>query len=156
MPPAADRRGARRQTYTHGHLPPAARIRPGTPVIVVNLSASGVLVEAGLRCKPGGRCELAIAADEGELIVRARVVRCFVARVTAASVRYRTALAFERPVPPPSRVVMETGYEVPIDRPGTGQLREAGSRPERLPSGVPEERTPGFRHSGGHTSWHRP
>ena len=155
MLPAADRRGASRQTYTRGHLPPAARIRPGTPVIVVNLSETGVLVEAGWRCKPGGRCELVMTAADGEQVVRARVVRCFVARLTAASVRYRTALVFERRVPPPS-LPMETGYELPIGRVSTTTEREAASRPANWRPCGPGERSPEYRQPGGHTSWHRP
>ena len=128
MPPAAERRGAARRTYARGHLPPAARIRPGTPVIVVNLSESGALVEAGLRCKPGARCELVMADGEGESVVRARVLRCFVARLTAATVRYRTALAFERPVPLPVSAPLETGYEVPIERASARGSWEESSR----------------------------
>ena len=131
MRSADERRGASRQTYAHGHLPPAARIRPGTPVIVCNLSRTGALVEATLRCKPGGRCEFVMAADDGELVIRARVVRCFVARLTAATVRYRTALSFEQPLIPLPSLVMATGYEVPMQpAPATG-AREETSRPVR-------------------------
>jgi hypothetical protein len=111
---AVERRGASRRAYSDGHLPPAARIRPGTPVIVVNLSEIGVLVEASLRCKPGSWCEFVFMAEAGERVVRARVVRCFVARLTTGSVRYRTGLAFERSVGPPASVPMTSGYEVPI------------------------------------------
>ena len=134
MRSAGERRGAGRQTYARGHLPPAARIRPGTPVIVCNLSRTGALVEAQLRCKPGARCELVMAAEEGELVIRARVVRCFVARLTAATVRYRTALSFEHPLTPLPGVVMATGYEVPIQPSPTTGAREETSRPARRSS----------------------
>jgi len=127
MRSAGERRGASRQTYARGHLPPAARIRPGTPVIVCNLSSSGALVEANLRCKPGSRCELVMAADEGELVIRARVTRCFVARLTAATVRYRTALSFEQPVMPVPSLEMATGYEVPMHPPPAAGGREETS-----------------------------
>lgn len=131
MRSAVERRGASRETYARGHLPPAARIRPGTPVIVCNLSRTGALVEASLRCKPGSPCEFVMAADEGELVIRARVMRCFVARLTAATVRYRTALAFEQPVIPVPNLVMATGYEVPMHPPPTTRGREETSHPER-------------------------
>jgi hypothetical protein len=131
MRSAGERRRAGRQTYADGRLPPAARIRPGTPVIVCNLSRTGALVEAHLRCKPGARCEFVMAADEGELVIRARVVRCFVARLTAATVRYRTALSFEQPVITLPNLVMATGYEVPMQPPATTGVREETSRPVR-------------------------
>jgi hypothetical protein len=131
MRSADERRGARRQTYARGHLPPAARIRPGTPVIVCNLSRTGALVEARLRCKPGARCDFVMATDDGEIVIRARVVRCFVARLTAATVRYRTALSFEHPAIPPPSLVMATGYEVPLQPSPTTQAREETSRPVR-------------------------
>lgn len=131
MRTAGERRGASRQTYARGHLPPAARIRPGSPVIVCNLSRTGALVEAGLRCKPGARCELVMAAEEGEFVIRARVVRCFVARLTAATVRYRTALSFEQPVMPLPSVVMTTGYEVPMQAPPATRAREGTSHSSR-------------------------
>ena len=131
MRSAGERRGASRQTYARGHLPPAARIRPGTPVIVCNLSRTGALVEADLRCKPGSRCEFVMAANEGELVIRARVMRCFVARLTAATVRYRTALSFEQPVIPVPSLVLATGYEVPMHPPPTTRRREETSHPVR-------------------------
>lgn len=128
MRSAGERRGASRQTYADGRLPPAARIRPGAPVIVCNLSRTGALVEAHLRCKPGTRCEFVMAGDDGELVIRARVVRCFVARLTAATVRYRTALSFEQPLIPVPNFVMATGYEVPMRAPATTRVREEASR----------------------------
>ena len=84
-------------------------------------------MEAALRCKPGARCELVIAELEGELVVRARVVRCFVARLTAATIRYRTALSFERPVVLLPSLAMATGYEIPIEGSPTTGAREATS-----------------------------
>jgi hypothetical protein len=152
----AERRSAGRCAYADGHLPPAARIRPGTPVIVVNLSERGVLVEAGLRCKPGARCEVAIALDEGETVVRARVVRCFVARLTAATVRYRTALAFERPVAPPSSPLMATGYEVPVARAAATTTGVVSSHSESLEPTARGDRRPNSAQSGERPSWHRP
>ena len=126
-----ERRRASRQAYARGHLPPAARIRPGTPVIVCNLSRTGALVEAHLRCKPGARCEFVMAADDGEVVIRARVVRCFVARLTAATVRYRTALSFDQPLIPLPSLIMATGYEVPMQSPTTARAGEAASHPAR-------------------------
>lgn len=92
----ADRRRAARVAFRNGHLPPAARVRPGCDVIVVDLSTTGALVEGQWRFRPGSRCELALAFPSGEMLVRAKVARCFVARLARLTpVRYRAALAFE-------------------------------------------------------------
>jgi len=91
-----ERRRATRVIFRDGHLPPAARVRPGSEVIVVDLSSTGALLEGHSRLRPGGRCELTFALASGDITVRARVARCFVARLErAAAVRYRTAVAFE-------------------------------------------------------------
>jgi hypothetical protein len=91
-----ERRRASRVSFRDGHLPPAARVRPGSEVIVVDLSSTGALLEGLSRLRPGGRCELTLALTSGDITVRARVARCFVARLErAAAVRYRTAVAFE-------------------------------------------------------------
>jgi hypothetical protein len=128
---AADRRKAARRHYTQGRLPPAARIRPGTPVTVVDLSATGALVESGLRCKPGARCDFVmITSHGGERTLRARIARCYVARLTSSAVRYRTALMFEEPQPLPDDTLLATGYELPTSAAlpvssGVGTTREA-------------------------------
>jgi hypothetical protein len=91
--------------FRDGHLPPRARIHPGSEVIVVDLSSTGALVEGQSRFRPGGRCELALCFGAGNLTVRARVARCFVARLErAAPVRYRAAIAFETIVDVPQWV----------------------------------------------------
>ena len=91
-----DRRSASRVAFRNGHLPPAARVRPGCDVIVVDLSTTGALVEGQWRFRPGSRCELALNFASGDVMVRARVARCFVARLGRLTpVRYRAALAFE-------------------------------------------------------------
>lgn len=130
MSRAGDRRTEPREAYSNGRLPPAARIRPGTPVIVVNLSASGALVESRLRCKPGSRCDLVVSTGQGrEQALPARVTRCFVARLTATVVRYRTALVFEQRFALPEDARLTTGYELPAAPTPAGGVRVATSRP---------------------------
>ena len=67
---------------------------------LVNVSCGGALVESGLRLRWGARCDLEWAVGEGVVSVAARVVRCFVARLEASAVRYRTALRFDVRVTP--------------------------------------------------------
>lgn len=94
-----ERRRAKRTRFVNGHLPPAAKIRPGQDVVLVNLSQTGALFESPFRFRPGHRCELQIGTAPDPMLVRARVERCFVARLDASSIRYRTAVSFEFRVP---------------------------------------------------------
>ena len=107
-----ERRRATRVVFRDGHLPPAARVRPGSEVIVVDLSSTGALLEGQGRLRPGGRCELTLALASGDITVRARVARCFVARLErAAAVRYRTAVAFESLIDLSPRWQPVAGYQ---------------------------------------------
>ena len=106
-----------RQDYVGGQLPPSARLRPGPPIVIVNLSRGGALVEGRLRPRPGTRCELELSALEGLVRVTVRVVRCFVARVDPAEVRYRAALMFETLVAAPAAPDLLAGYQVPTRLP---------------------------------------
>jgi hypothetical protein len=107
-----ERRRASRVVFRDGHLPPAARVRPGSEVIVVDLSSTGALLEGHGRLRPGGRCELTPALASGDITVRARVARCFVARLErAAAVRYRTAVAFESLIDLSPRWQPVAGYQ---------------------------------------------
>ena len=108
-----ERRRWPRQTYAGGRLPPSARVRHGAVVTLVNLSRGGALVEGGLRLRWGSRCEFEWTAGDGVVGVAARVARCFVARLDASAVRYRTALSFEVPVAQPAEQDLLAEYQVP-------------------------------------------
>jgi hypothetical protein len=109
-----DRRRHHRSVYAGGLLPPAARIRPGRDVVVVNLSDGGVLVEGCWRLRPGGRVELIVHVADCDRVITGHVVRCYVhALPRREAVRYRTAIRFElavRGLPQPDPVA---GYVLP-------------------------------------------
>ena len=72
----------------HGHL------RPGTPVLIVNLSSFGALVESAMPCRPGVRTELHLDSPDGRRrSAIGEVLRCWVASVKP--LRFRSALSFE-------------------------------------------------------------
>ena len=111
-----------RVAYRNGHLPPLARIRPGRPVVVVDLSTRGTLVEGPWRFRPGSRVEFLVQLETEPLHVQARVLRCFVARLGRhQAVRYRAALSFERPIVVPPRRELLDGYQLPGADAGPGQ-----------------------------------
>jgi hypothetical protein len=91
----------------------AARIRPGCPVTVVNVSATGVLVEALRRLLPGSRLEVQLHRPDGRLLVSGSVVRCYVSHLLPASVSYRGAIKFDDELVQ-LNTSSEPGYVMPI------------------------------------------
>jgi hypothetical protein len=150
-----ERRRWPRQTYVDGRLPPSARIRPGDVVTLVNLSSGGALVESGLRLRWGTRCDVEWAVDEGVISVAARVIRCFVARLDASAVRYRTALRFDVPVPQPAEQDLLAEYQVPAgfaNIPADGVVTARLADRARLSVAARPRNVAGVKDS----TWHRP
>ena len=103
---------------------------------MVNLSRGGALVESSLRLRWGTRCDVEWTSAEGVVSVAARVVRCFVARVDASAVRYRTALSFATPVAQPAEQDLLAEYQVPRGLPttcGDGVVSSHRASRARLP-----------------------
>ncbi len=75
------------------------RVRPGRPAQIVDVSAAGALIETGYRLLPGTVVELQLGDPVAVHLVRARVVRCYVARVDAQRIRYRGGLSFQERLP---------------------------------------------------------
>lgn len=98
----------RRSLGEHGIV--SARIRPGSDATVIDVSAGGALIETPHRLLPGAMVELQLAAGDERTAIRGRVVRCAVAWLGAAGVRYRGAIAFDRSLP---WLAGANGYAVP-------------------------------------------
>lgn len=74
----------------------AARLRPGHVIEIVNVSAGGALIEAGVQLLPGTRVTLQFLGPSVCIPAAARVLRCHVAALDPErGIRYRGALAFE-------------------------------------------------------------
>ena len=87
-----DRRGAPRFQSLGDHGIVSARIRPGHPARLVDVSAGGALIETLHRLLPGRSVELQMEAQDRRTTIRGCVVRCAVVAVRAASVSYRGAV----------------------------------------------------------------
>lgn len=64
---------------------------------VIDWSSSGVLIEAGVRFAPGRTVTLQLLAERGHLLVRGEIVRAAVAAIGPGGLRYRAAVAFDKP-----------------------------------------------------------
>jgi hypothetical protein len=91
-----------------------ARVRPGYRLVIVDLSCTGALVEAGRPLRPGSHVELHLETDARGGMVAARVVRCAVAAIDAESgVTYRAALSFSESCDWVREALTPAGYGIP-------------------------------------------
>jgi hypothetical protein len=76
------------------------RIKPhGAEARLVNISASGLLAECGVRLQSGSVVSIQFEGTFSPTTVEGRVVRCAVAMVGAGGLRYHVAVAFARTIP---------------------------------------------------------
>ena len=94
-----DRRRGRRAPPTHAGWRADALIRPGLPVLVLNVGRHGVLVECPARLRPGRRAEVQFvsATSERKLTIHGRVERCIVKKLNPLT--FHGAIAFETELP---------------------------------------------------------
>ena len=98
------------------------RVRAGRELLVINASSNGVLVEGEARLLPGRHLDVHVMTAGGRTLVRSRVVRSFVSKLSSDRVLYRGALAFEQPVllaaspsePRAPSTLIERGNRVPV------------------------------------------
>ena len=74
------------------------RLRAGRQLGVIDISDGGLLAEGEMRLLPGTHVDVHLVTEDGRLLIRSRVVRAFVCHVSASTIRYRGALAFDRTV----------------------------------------------------------
>jgi hypothetical protein len=85
-----------------------ARLRTGGQLRIVDASSWGALAETAERLLPGRQLDVHVMSAQGRTLVRCRVIRAFVARLTPDSVQFRVALGFDRALD-----VQVEGYAVP-------------------------------------------
>lgn len=93
-----DRRTARRlRAETLPDL--AARLVAGPDVTLIDVSKGGARFESDTRLLPGSGVGLRLVQGETLFLVMARVVRSRVARLESGSLRYESAVAFDKECP---------------------------------------------------------
>jgi hypothetical protein len=90
-----DRRRTSRREPDARDVLSRVRLRGGREFCVLNISPSGALLEGETRLLPGTHVDVHVTTRDGRVLARARVVRAWVCDLTAVSIRYRQALAFE-------------------------------------------------------------
>ena len=88
-----ERRCERRQTAGSLLCLPAAVLRPGQTVTLVNITSRAALVESDARLRPGAQTELQLAMRGRRTNIRGRLDRCHVS--TLEPLRYRGVVVFE-------------------------------------------------------------
>ncbi|HTK29471.1 MAG TPA: PilZ domain-containing protein [Vicinamibacterales bacterium] len=96
MSRSSERRRAIRHRLARDHEIVSARIRPGHPATVVDVSAGGALIETTRRLLPGSAVEIQVERRDERVAVRGRVARCAVSRLHPACVWYRGAIVFDQ------------------------------------------------------------
>jgi hypothetical protein len=90
-----ERRAHERTERELGHVAKAT-LRPGHPILVVNISRGGALIEGSRPLRPGTRVMLQVATSTGALGLSALVLRCGVQSLSLESgIMYRGALKFD-------------------------------------------------------------
>jgi hypothetical protein len=107
-----ERRRLPRRTPEPGETLSRVRLRGGRELVVNNISPDGALIEGESRLLPGTHVDVHVTTRRGRLLVRARVLRASVWRVSADSVCYQVAISFETPVE------TTNGYGVPTEASG--------------------------------------
>lgn len=89
-----ERRTEERRTAGGVRCQPDAVLRPGQPVVVLNINSRAALVESDVRLRPGALTELQLAIGGGRTSIRGTLDRCHVSALEP--LRYRGLLVFEQ------------------------------------------------------------
>ena len=95
-PAAVERRAAQRHLREAVPEITSLRVLPGESAKLLNISASGLLMEGTKRFAPGVAITVVFDGSIATRSIAARVVRCQVTAITPTGIlQYQTALAFE-------------------------------------------------------------
>jgi hypothetical protein len=107
---AAERRSVPRRRPSPEESMSTLRLRTGRELSVVDISDAGALVEGITRLLPGTHVEVHVVTREGRTLVRCRILRASVHILTADTLRYRAALAFDQRVDTSAGRVVATHF----------------------------------------------
>lgn len=127
--------------YSAAALPgiTAMRLSPGEAVRLVNISASGVLVEGKTRFVPGTRVTVHFEGTITPNQIKARVVRCQVSAIGGGgALQYQSAIAFEGrmdlPVDDAALPQANAPPPAPVEEPAPNKGKAAAAAPPPAPA----------------------
>jgi PilZ domain len=126
-----------------------AMLRPGVPVVLHNISAGGVLIEAARPLKPGSRVHVQFVNGNRRFGLAARVVRCAVSSLDQG-VQYRGALKFDHRCPELWEQGTHDGYVVPVEAGVISDPRDSGVTRQDAANGGTDHVSPAERSSHVH------
>jgi len=115
----------------------AMRLSPGEAVTLVNISASGVLVEGKTRFVPGTRVTVHFEGTIKPNQIKARVVRCQVSAIGGGgSLQYQSAIAFEgrMDLPVDDAALPQAITPPPVEEPAPKKGKAASAAPSPAPA----------------------
>jgi hypothetical protein len=105
-------------------------------LIVIDVSAGGVLVEAGRPLRPGSQVEVQMENLDRQGRLSARVVRCAVAAINAeCGVTYQAALSFNENCDWVCESATQPGYPLPVGVESAPMVGADDGKPLLVPSG---------------------
>lgn len=96
----------------------SVRLSPGDVVTLVNLSASGILVEGKTRFVPGTRLTVNFEGPGAPSPAKGRVIRCQVSAIgEGGSLQYQSAIAFDETIDVPLGNPPQMSASSPVAQP---------------------------------------
>ena len=96
----------------------SVRLSPGEVVTLVNLSASGILVEGKTRFVPGTRLTVIFEGPGAPSPAKGRVIRCQVSAIgEGGSLQYQSAIAFDEAIGVPVGDPADASESPPVAAP---------------------------------------
>lgn len=105
---------------------PSVRVRGGHDARALDVAAGGMLIETGVRLRPGAAIEVQVISRDGISRLRGRVVRCAVSRVQAARIAFQAGVQFDEEV---AWLTREGGGYPVLTGPTADHLREGKALP---------------------------
>ena len=93
LTPTSERRAEQRLSARALRWREDAVLRPGQPVVVLNITSRAALVESDARLRPGAHTELQLVSGGQRTSIGGRLDRCHVAALEP--LRYRALLIFD-------------------------------------------------------------
>ena len=107
----------------------SVRLSPGEVVTLVNLSASGILVEGKTRFVPGTRLTVIFEGPGAPSPAKGRVIRCQVSAIgEGGSLHYQSAIAFDETIHVPLCNPPEMSAPSPAAKPTAANRSEPQSQ----------------------------